>query len=922
MARANFLAPLVLALTLVVVAQETFPAEAKTAAQTNSSSYHNNVVGKVEPTTIKIANLSCQELSDLGNAVNKVLLQERKTGDIRKLALVRAQQLAGEAVDVGGLFSGPIGFFRRFLSSVGWVRVKPPENVITLSIESQAAILAIGEVAGQWLKGFVPGGQLGAATVKVLTPAAKLAGKEWATKDIMEEISYFSVTEAGVGTLDVIYDKKTKEAFVNIYLEDLTDEWKAQYGWEDERIYMYIPFDKEPPQIMMTTGKFGYKVVSKAVALTATTAPLSTASLEDKVVELASGQINKTRGTGIFNGFVWADSNLTYCDRFVSAVVSVALGKLIADPKDYHSGYNYAIDDYEAHKDIIRQGSPPKGAIVYYDRADSNKFGGHVGISDGQGNLISVVDTIKGVWPARLGAMQAPILGWIRPSEYYVVAATPTLGPPPAPTEQLNPSMQTHLLFVINPRLQSIKDLEGGLIIGEQTSGPSTWIAWANIALEASEVSARFGSTDPERLLNCLQLGAFDAVLVTKHPWSPLNELIASGKGRFLPWSTEAVEAVTKAFPTELMPSTLPANTYIGQKEVVMGYAPKLGQALPQIVPAPTVQVVDSLGDVGKDTSIAFNKQGNPAISYSDVTNQDLKFAEWDGTSWHIQTVDAAGSVGTASSLAFDPEGNPAIAYYDSGNKNLKYAHWNGATWNMVTVNQAYWSYKNSLDFDASGKPVIAYYDYPACDLKYTYLDGTRWNVESVYRDGLGTGWGRTTSLALGLLDKPAIAFRDPKLGLRYAAWNGSTWAVETIDGGYGTGASASLRFDSLGNPSIAYGWQGSYEGPVKLKFACFVGKSWNMQTVESDGQNPSLSFDFSGNPAVSYYLGTSSDLKYAYWDGSGWKVETVDSVGDVGQSSSLAFDNNGVGVISYYDVTNGDLKVAWLPRSWGSGGR
>jgi hypothetical protein len=52
----------------------------------------------------------------------------------------------------------------------------------------------------------------------------------------------------------------------------------------------------------------------------------------------------------------------------------------------------------------------------------------------------------------------------------------------------------------------------------------------------------------------------------------------------------------------------------------------------------------------------------------------DLKFARYNGTAWNSTTVDAAGLVGTYTSLAFGPDGQPAISYYDGTNRDLKFA--------------------------------------------------------------------------------------------------------------------------------------------------------------------------------------------------------------------------------------------------------
>jgi hypothetical protein len=83
---------------------------------------------------------------------------------------------------------------------------------------------------------------------------------------------------------------------------------------------------------------------------------------------------------------------------------------------------------------------------------------------------------------------------------------------------------------------------------------------------------------------------------------------------------------------------------------------------------------VDSTDNVGKFTSLAFGPDGQPAISYYDDTNGDLKFARYNGSSWSTATVDAAGDVGSFTSLAFGPDGQPAISYYDETNGDLKFA--------------------------------------------------------------------------------------------------------------------------------------------------------------------------------------------------------------------------------------------------------
>jgi len=236
--------------------------------------------------------------------------------------------------------------------------------------------------------------------------------------------------------------------------------------------------------------------------------------------------------------------------------------------------------------------------------------------------------------------------------------------------------------------------------------------------------------------------------------------------------NTKAIEV---GVPSTLAPETTPSPAP----------TPVTTPRLPLINSVHNIVTVDTQGNVGLFTSLAFNDAGNPAISYCDFTNQDLKYAQWNGENWNIETVDSQGNVCWPTSLAFDTLGNPAIAYYDYDNCYLKYAHRNDVRWDIETVNSvgttSGWNnycMHISLVFDGSGNPAIAYYNGGSSwDLKYAHFTGTTWAIQTVYDDGLNGGWTRCASLAFDSLKNPAIAFRyfgPAGRGLGYAYWNGA----------------------------------------------------------------------------------------------------------------------------------------------------
>jgi hypothetical protein len=187
---------------------------------------------------------------------------------------------------------------------------------------------------------------------------------------------------------------------------------------------------------------------------------------------------------------------------------------------------------------------------------------------------------------------------------------------------------------------------------------------------------------------------------------------------------------------------------------------------------------------------------------------------------------------------------------------------------------------------------------------------------------------GTYVSMALDSNNHPHFAYASKReTGLHYTYWDGATWRKQVIDSGH-TNYYNSIQVDAKGHPRISYYLYhlptGEYS--LHLKYAYFDGTSWYIQTVDSrmhTGKMNSLGLDVQGNPYISYsYLAATHDLFYAHFDGSRWQYGAPDlSARDnalLSLGNCIAVDGKGHPHIAYFDNTSNNVKYAsWDGSRW-----
>jgi hypothetical protein len=169
------------------------------------------------------------------------------------------------------------------------------------------------------------------------------------------------------------------------------------------------------------------------------------------------------------------------------------------------------------------------------------------------------------------------------------------------------------------------------------------------------------------------------------------------------------------------------------------------------------------------NVSLTVDTQGNPALTYYNDRDDELVFASFDGSAWNLEIVASDGNVGKFSSLQFDAEGRPHITFFEelsASTGRVLYAVRDAGAWTVEEigtlddVRQGMTGARrnSSLALDATGTPHVVFSDQSGVSYA-TRTDGV-WNVSDVATAG-DLPFGQLVSLKVDTAGVPHLAFTE-----------------------------------------------------------------------------------------------------------------------------------------------------------------
>jgi len=127
---------------------------------------------------------------------------------------------------------------------------------------------------------------------------------------------------------------------------------------------------------------------------------------------------------------------------------------------------------------------------------------------------------------------------------------------------------------------------------------------------------------------------------------------------------------------------------------------------------------VETTGHEIWETSAALDGANQPHVVFVDDSDQLVRYAHREGTSWTVETVAGPVGAGSGVALALGAGGEPFIAYLDNGSE--RFARRVAGTWTSEAVSApGLGGHSSQLAIDAAGRPHLVYVEYNTNRVRY-----------------------------------------------------------------------------------------------------------------------------------------------------------------------------------------------------------
>lgn len=314
---------------------------------------------------------------------------------------------------------------------------------------------------------------------------------------------------------------------------------------------------------------------------------------------------------------------------------------------------------------------------------------------------------------------------------------------------------------------------------------------------------------------------------------------------------------------------------------------------------------VDPEGDVGSDPMVAVDPMDRPHVVYDDETNRRVKYAKWNGSSWDIVSLSPT-SVENGD-IAIDGTGQRHVVMATSSCSTtcgeILYTSNSGSGWSTASTLGSPGTSDGHPRIDLAG--TTPWVGFARSNDKVSLVIGGGTPIEKDSVAGLHRLVGFATD---GTVAHFALHDSGGSRDLFHATVSESSYDESTVSSSGDVGRDPDLAIDGSGNLRLVFYDDGG------IGYAAWNGTGWDTDTVDGDGIDPAIALDADGTPHVAYYRSESARYATRLVDGS-WRSWTLkDGSRGTGWYSDITIDSEGRPHVVFYDNAERDLVYA-VPR-------